>query len=229
MSCTCRQPRHESNLNIHQQMNKEAVIHLYSGILFAHKKEWTNAICGTMGLPQWFSSKNLPAMQQIQKMWFWPWQLTPVFLPGESHGQRILVEHNPEDHKELYMTETMEHVWNIMDGLRDYHTKRSKLGRERHTSNGNTYTWNLKKKNGAGETCLLNRNRLVDLKGRPVVAKWERCGEGWIEVGPGICTLPYVNYKINKDLLNSTWIYTQYSVITYTVKESEKEWIYEYV
>ena len=146
ISWTCRQPRHESNLNIHQQMNKEAVIHLYSGILFAHKKEWTNAICGIMGLPQWFSSKNLPAMQEIQETWFWPWQLTPVFLPGESHGQRILVEHSPEDHKELDMTETMEHACNIMDRLRDYHTKWSKLDRERHISNGNTYTWNLKKK-----------------------------------------------------------------------------------
>ena len=69
----------------------------------------------------------------------------------------------------------------------------------------------------------------MDLKGRPLVTKWERCGEGCIKVGTGICTLPHVKYIINKDLLNSTWIYTQYSVITYMVKESEKEWIYEYV
>ena len=69
----------------------------------------------------------------------------------------------------------------------------------------------------------------MDLKGRPLVTKWERCGEGCIKVGIGICTLPHVKYIINKDLLNSTWIYTQYSVITYMVKESEKEWIYEYV
>ena len=29
------------------------------------------------------------------------WQPTPVFLPGESHGQRSLVGYNPWGHKEL--------------------------------------------------------------------------------------------------------------------------------
>ena len=28
------------------------------------------------------------------------WQPTPVFLPGESHGQRSLVGYNPQGHKE---------------------------------------------------------------------------------------------------------------------------------
>ena len=28
------------------------------------------------------------------------WQPTPVFLPGESHGQRSLVGYNPWSHKE---------------------------------------------------------------------------------------------------------------------------------
>ena len=27
------------------------------------------------------------------------WQLTPVFLPGESHGQRSLVGYSPRGHK----------------------------------------------------------------------------------------------------------------------------------
>ena len=31
-------------------------------------------------------------------------QATPVFLPGEFHGQRILVDSSPWDHKELNMT-----------------------------------------------------------------------------------------------------------------------------
>ena len=30
---------------------------------------------------------------------------TPVFLPGESHGQRSLVGYSPWGHKELDMTE----------------------------------------------------------------------------------------------------------------------------
>ena len=33
------------------------------------------------------------------------WQLVPVFLPGESHGQRSLVGNSPKGCKELDMTE----------------------------------------------------------------------------------------------------------------------------
>jgi len=33
------------------------------------------------------------------------WQPTPVFLPGKSHGQRILVDCSPWDHKESGTTE----------------------------------------------------------------------------------------------------------------------------
>ena len=32
--------------------------------------------------------------------WRRAWQLTPVFLPGESHGQRNLGGYSPEGHKE---------------------------------------------------------------------------------------------------------------------------------
>ena len=37
--------------------------------------------------------KNLPAMQETWVRmipWRWKWQPTPVFLLGESHGQRSL-------------------------------------------------------------------------------------------------------------------------------------------
>ena len=37
--------------------------------------------------------------------WRRAWQPTPVFLPGESHGQRSLVGYSPWDHRELDMTE----------------------------------------------------------------------------------------------------------------------------
>ena len=33
------------------------------------------------------------------------WQPIPVFLPGESHGQRSLVTYSPWGHKELYTIE----------------------------------------------------------------------------------------------------------------------------
>ena len=56
--------------------------------------------------------KNLPAMQ---KTWFdaWvgkipgrrEWQPTPVFLPGESYGQRSLEGYSPWGHKESDMTD----------------------------------------------------------------------------------------------------------------------------
>ena len=42
--------------------------------------------------------------------WRKTWQSTPVFLPGESHGQRRMVGHSPWCHKELDMTEAFEHA-----------------------------------------------------------------------------------------------------------------------
>ena len=33
------------------------------------------------------------------------WQPTPVFLPGEFHGQRSLMGYSPQGHKELDTTE----------------------------------------------------------------------------------------------------------------------------
>ena len=35
---------------------------------------------------------------------------TPVFLPGESHGQRSLVGYSPRDHKESDTTESLTHT-----------------------------------------------------------------------------------------------------------------------
>ena len=64
--------------------------------------------------------KNLPAMQEtlVQSLgkipWRRAWQPTPVFLFGESHGQRSLVG-SMGDHKELDMTEqlsTAQHTQN---------------------------------------------------------------------------------------------------------------------
>ena len=61
--------------------------------------------------------KNLPAMQETPGMWVdhWvreiprrrAWQLTPMFLPGESHGQRSLEGCGPLHHKE---SDTNEHA-----------------------------------------------------------------------------------------------------------------------
>ena len=58
-------------------------------------------------------------MWEMQETWVWSlsWedpleegmQPTPVFLSGESHGQRSLVGYSPWGHKELDMTEVTEH------------------------------------------------------------------------------------------------------------------------
>ena len=36
--------------------------------------------------------------------WRSTWQHTPVFLPGESHGQMSLAGYSPSGHKESHMT-----------------------------------------------------------------------------------------------------------------------------
>ena len=42
--------------------------------------------------------------------WRRAWQPTPVFLPGESHGQRSLVSYNPWGHKESDTTVVIKHA-----------------------------------------------------------------------------------------------------------------------
>ena len=59
--------------------------------------------------------KNLPASvgDRSQGVHLWvgkipwrrKWQPTPVFLPGESHGQRSLAGYSPQGHKESDTTE----------------------------------------------------------------------------------------------------------------------------
>ena len=63
-----------------------------------------------------------------------------------------------------------------------------------------------------------------------MVTKGERWREGldW-GVRTGICTLLYVQQMVNGELLYRTGNSTQYSVITYMEKESEKEWMCVYV
>ena len=62
-----------------------------------HKKHLTECVSLMAKLV-----KNLPAMQEtgfnswISKIpWIRKWQPTPVFLPGESHGQSSLVGYSP--------------------------------------------------------------------------------------------------------------------------------------
>ena len=45
--------------------------------------------------------------------WRKAWQLTPIFLPGESHGQRSLVGYSPWGCKESDMTEMTQYTLSI--------------------------------------------------------------------------------------------------------------------
>jgi len=49
-----------------------------------------------------------PRVGQIP--WRRAWQPTPVFLPGESPGQRSLVGYSPWGHKVSHLTEATEHI-----------------------------------------------------------------------------------------------------------------------
>ena len=71
-------------------------------------------ICGASLLAQVI--KNLPACGRprfspwVGKIpWRREWLSTPVFLPGEFHGQRSLAGYSPWGHKELYTTEQLTH------------------------------------------------------------------------------------------------------------------------
>ena len=68
-------------------------------------------VTSSPGFPAGSAAKNLPAKQEPQDPWVkkipWrsTWQPTPIFSPGESHGQRSLVGYRPRGHKELDTTE----------------------------------------------------------------------------------------------------------------------------
>ena len=50
--------------------------------------------------------------------WRRAWQSTPVFLPGESHGQRILAYYSPRGCKDLDMTAATEQARMFIDIMR---------------------------------------------------------------------------------------------------------------
>ena len=53
---------------------------------------------------------SLHSLHFILYHWRRKWQSTPVFLPGESHGQRSLPGHGPWDRRESDTTEVTEHA-----------------------------------------------------------------------------------------------------------------------
>ena len=71
--------------------------------------------------PSWVSSTLLFEIflvdlllvyQYTALIWRREWLLTPVFLPGESHGQRSLAGYSPWDHRESDMIEWLNIQYN---------------------------------------------------------------------------------------------------------------------
>ena len=75
-------------------------------------------LCICRGFPRWLSRwrnclqcrrhKFDPQVGKIRQRR--KWQPTPVFLPGEFHGQRSLAGYSPWGHKELEMTKQLIHT-----------------------------------------------------------------------------------------------------------------------
>ena len=87
---------------------------------FLGKKERNHAyMCGLYisgGFPNGSVVKNPPASKRYgfdpgveMISWRREQQSTPVFLPGESHGQRSLMGYGPQCHKDLHMPDA---TWN---------------------------------------------------------------------------------------------------------------------
>ena len=77
-----------------------------------------NASEGTSALPRWLSGKesackcgrrgSFPSLGRSSP-WRRKWQPTPIFLPGESHGQRSLAGYSSWSSKESDTTEATKH------------------------------------------------------------------------------------------------------------------------
>ena len=80
-------------------------MHKYIWFYFSLVLNFESTSWSYLGYPSGSVVKNLPAMQEPRRRRFDPWvrkipwrrawQPTPVFLPGESHGQRRLVGYSP--------------------------------------------------------------------------------------------------------------------------------------
>ena len=81
---------------------------LLQQIFPTQESNWGLLLCRSpyvTGFPSGSAVKNLPAVQEPQETWVQSlrredpleekWQPTPVFLPGESHGQRSLADYSP--------------------------------------------------------------------------------------------------------------------------------------
>ena len=89
----------------------------FLSIGLSRERQLLPRICGT-GLPWWLRWQGIclkcgrpgfsPCVGKIA--WRRNWQATPVFLPGESHGEKNLAGKSPQGWKELDMTGSHTHT-----------------------------------------------------------------------------------------------------------------------
>ena len=99
-----------------QSLLYRKVTQFYIGLVkcsfeFFHKLLWNflaNAILITTQYRRRRRCRLDPLVRKIP--WRREWQPTPVFLPGEFHGQKTLVGYSPQGHKELNPTE-QQHIY----------------------------------------------------------------------------------------------------------------------
>ena len=85
--------------------------------------------------------------------WRRKWQPAPVFLPGESHGQRSLAGYSPWGHKELDMAEQLTHLASFY-GTEDCSLWTQDMSIDRLCHAGRIYSWNkLLGRRGALDCC----------------------------------------------------------------------------
>ena len=100
-----------------------------------------------------------------------------------------------------------------MDGPRDCHSEWSKSDREGEILYDIPYMWNLKKKKKMIQmTYLQSRKRLTDLENKFRVTREEDGKKGQLGNLVSTCTLPYLKWITNKDLLYSTGNSAQFYV-----------------
>ena len=103
----------------------------------AKKKKKSTSIAGRPGFDSWV--RKIP--------WNRKWQLTPVLLPGESCGQRIVSGYSPPGHKELDVTEGLTHtqthwaLWGRLNWKRILFNAGSEFHGGKHV---NQFVWSIK-------------------------------------------------------------------------------------
>ena len=106
---------------LHSQWEVSSLLHLRSALL-PHFYSSLSSVFYHLLFELWLLRCREPACQcprhkrcrfnpWIGKIpWRRAWQPTPVFLPGKSHGQRILAGYSPQGHNESDTTEETQHA-----------------------------------------------------------------------------------------------------------------------